>query len=380
MRVLLVSLLCFCGAVSAEQWVRVEPADRPITVGANGIVVSAGALRFGPPPSYNWSTSIMQLAREGSKVNTGDVLARFDDSAADDRVRDKTAELKTKRSELVSLSEAQSREKEEVKVALAAAASAAEKASRKAEGSAKLYAGLEYQKLLEEKAIADELYELERKRGQLVERVRESRRAELEADIRRLESEVDVAQKELETLAIRAPRDGLVIVGTDSQGQKLDINDVVNPGMIVVELANEDDLVVWAEVPEYAAASLDIGQVARVAFDANGGNVTDGTVISVARIVRRQSQYSQAMVRDVTVQLPEHMIAKLRPGMSAKLDIVVDTQKHALTVPIRSLVYRDGKPGVLVRDDGWRPVKLGRSSAGQRIIEAGIESGDEVAM
>jgi HlyD family secretion protein len=322
----------------------------------------------------------MQLAREGSRVNAGDVLARFDDSASDDRVRNKTAELNTKRSELVSLSETQAREVEEGKVALAAALSVAEKASRKAEGSADLYAGLEYRRLLEEKAIADELYELERKRGQLLERVRESRRAELEADIRRLESELNVAQKELETLAIRAPRNGLVIVGTNSQGQKLDINDVVNPGMIVVELANEDDLVVWAEVPEYTAASLEIGQVARVAFDANGGNVSDGTVISVARIVRRQSQYSQAMVRDVTIQLPEDMIAKLRPGMSAKLDIVVDTQELALTVPVRSLVYRDGKPGVLVRDDGWRPVKLGRSSAGQRIIEAGIEPGDEVAM
>ena len=281
-------------------------------------------------------------------MKKGDMLAKFDGSATDDRVRTKTAELNAKRSELESLLERQSREIEEDKVRLAEAESAAEKASRKAEVNPEVYAALDYKKLIEEKRLASDLYEREQRRGSLVERVRAAQRAELEADIRRLESKVRGARQTLESFTIRAPRDGLVIIGTNREGQKLDVSDGVNPGIVVVELADPEALVIQAEVPEYAAASIAVGQPAKISLDASGGSEIAGKVVSVASIVRRQSQYSQAMVRDVTVELPDEVISKLRPGMSAKLTIVVDNQRDALAVPAAALEYRDGKPGVVV--------------------------------
>jgi multidrug resistance efflux pump len=366
-------------AVAAEEWFTAQAADRPITVAASGIVTSADALRFGPPPNRRWRITITELAREGSRVTAGDVLARFDGSATDDRVRNLDAELNAKRSELESLLETQAREIEESRVRLADARSNASKAARKADTDASVYASLEYRKLLEEKAATEDLYRREQARVELEERVREAKQAELEADVRRLESELAGARKELESFTIRAPRDGLVIVGTNREGQKLDVNESVNPGIVVVELADPDHLVVAAEVPEYAAASIAVGQTARVEVEASGSAI-EGEVTEVARIVRRQSQYSQAMVRDVTVTLPEEAMARLRPGMSAKLSIVVDTRRDALALPGESIRYRDGRPGVVVRGDGWRPVQLGRGSAGLLIVEGGIEPGDEVAL
>jgi len=122
-----------------------------------------------------------------------------------------------------------------------------------------------------------------------------------------------------------------------------------------------------------------VGQLAEIEIDAAGG-LLEGRVSSVASIVRRQSQYSQAMVRDVTVTLPEEAMSQLRPGVSAKLTIVVDTERNALAIPDEALQYRDGKPGVIVRGDGWRPVRVGRESAGMHIVEDGLEPGEEVAM
>lgn len=379
MRAVLV-LLLLAGSVHADEWTRVEPTDRPITVVASGIVASADSLRFGPPPSRSWRIAITDLAREGTLVKKGDMLAKFDGSATDDRVRTKTAELNAKRTELESLFERQSREIEEDKVRLAEAESAADKAARKAEVNPDVYAALEYKKLVEEKRLAADLYVREQQRGSLVEKVRAAQRAELEADIRRLESEVRGAKQTLDSFTIRAPRDGLVIIGTDREGRKLDVSDGVNPGIVVVELANPEALVIQAEVPEYAAASIAVGQQAQISLDASGGSEIDGKVSSVASIVRRQSQYSQAMVRDVTVELPEDVITKLRPGMSAKLTIVVDNQRDALAVPSGALEYRDGKPGVMVRGDGWRPVQLGRESAGMRVVESGLRAGEQVTV
>ncbi|MDX1381873.1 MAG: hypothetical protein R3233_12165, partial [Xanthomonadales bacterium] len=117
--------LAWPGAAAAQQWMQVTPADRPVTVAASGIVAPADALRFGPPPNRSWRITITQLAREGSRVAAGDVLAQFDGSATDDRVRTLTADLNSKRSELESLLETQAREIEEGEVQLAAARSEA---------------------------------------------------------------------------------------------------------------------------------------------------------------------------------------------------------------------------------------------------------------
>ncbi len=378
---LFITLMLFGAAETAQgqQWLPVEPQDRPLTVNASGIVTSSAAQRFGPPPSQSWRITITELAREGSRVKAGDVLAQFDGSATDDRVRTLGAELNARRSELESLLEIQASEIEQEKVRLAEAKSVAEKAARKADADADLFASLEYKKLLEEKAIAEELYGREQQRTDLVVAVREAKRAELEADIRRLESELAGAEKELESFTIRAPRDGLVIVGTNRQGQKLDVNDAVNPGIVVVELADETQLEVQAGVPEYAAARIAVGQPVEIDIDSTGGSLK-GRVSSVASIVRRESQYSQAMVRDVTVTLPPDAIAGLRPGVSAKLSIVVGTEQQALAVPDEVIHYRDGIPGVIVRGDGWRPIRVGRASSGMHIVESGLEPGDEVSM
>ena len=214
----------------------------------------------------------------------------------------------------------------------------------------------------------------------LVERVRESKVAELEADIRRLESEVAGAKAELASFTITAPRDGLVIVGTDQEGQKLDVNDSVNPGMTVLELIDDSALVIEAEVPEFAAARLTVGQPASVALDAAGAGELQGRVIDVSSIVRRQSRFSQAMVRDVTIALGDADAASLRPGMSTQVTLVVDTVADALAVPEQALRYRDGEPGLIVRGDGWQPVTLGGVSAGLRIIADGVSAGQEVQL
>ena len=207
MKLLLMLMLSLLPATAAAQrWLEIEASDRPITVAASGIVTSADALRFGPPPNRSWRVAITYLAPEGSRVKKGDPLARFDGSRTDDRIREVSAELNARRSELESLLEIQQREIEESKVQLAAAESAADKAARKADADAELFASLEYKKLVEQRDITRALHENEKQRSELSARVRVSRRAELEADIRRLESELAGARRELEGFTITAPR------------------------------------------------------------------------------------------------------------------------------------------------------------------------------
>ncbi|MFK8052518.1 MAG: efflux RND transporter periplasmic adaptor subunit [Woeseiaceae bacterium] len=362
---------------TAAQKLTVNTADRPITVGATGIIAPRDPVRFGPPPSRTWQITITKLAREGQRVKEGDVLAEFDGASTDDRLKEKQAELAAKQSELESVLENQARTAEEDKVALAEAESEARKAARKADVDVSVYAGLEYRKLVEDKAIKTQIAEYEAQRVALAKDVRKLEIEELQADIRRLESEVSGAEIELASFTIKAPRAGVVLVGSDRTGAKLDVNDTVNPGMTVVELINDTDLIVAADVPEFAAARLSVGQEALVSLDAAGGSEVKGTVVSVASIVRRQSRFSQAMVRGVEIELTESVEA-LRPGMSAKVTLTIDKQSDALAVPADAIIYKNGEPGVDVSGQGWTAVELGQTSAGLRIVKDGLTAGAEI--
>ena len=371
--------LLACGCDSTGDWLRVTEHDRPITIDASGIVVSEDVVRFSAPPNRSWSMVITHLAEEGRHVAQGELLVQFDGSGVDERVRDLAGELAEAREERKSLVERHAREVEDEKVALAAAESRSRKADRKAEQPAELIASVEYQKLAEEKRIASRLLQLMRLRQPLSDRVRTARLLELEAKIRGREIQHTAAATELESFTVRAPRAGLFVIGTDYQGNKLDVGSSVYPGLLVAELASDTALAVRAEIPEHLAAQLAKDQPARLLVDAAGGVEVAGRVAAVAHSVRRKSRTSPATVRDARISLPPDTQG-LRLGMSVQVTIEVAVAKNALAVPRAALAYRDGAPGVIHRNRGWAPVSLGERSEDMFVVTAGLAAGDQVRL
>ena len=376
--VLVVLLAPFSAA--AEQWFEVRLADRPVTVATSGIVVSTEVLHFGPPPSSNWQTSIAELAQEGQRVEEGDLLVRLDSSNLDDDVTRWAGQVAQRRSELLSTDEKQRQEIEDERVGLAEAESEARKADRKAEQPEELIPGVEYRKLVEEKRIANLLMLRAHERQTLSLRVREAKRKELETSVRQLEMKLAAVEKELASFTIRAPRPGLVVIGTDNLGDKLDINASVRPGMVVVRLADDSRLAVNAEIHEQAAARLAVGQRVRVAIDSAAEADLVGRVSQAANTVRRRSRYSEAMVRDITVEIDPGQPSVLRLGMSVQIEVELSMLKEALAIPASALVYRSGSPGVVLKGGGWQSVLLGERSADMFIVEGGLREGDMVRL
>ncbi len=375
-----VVLLTAFSAAAAEQFFEVHLADRPVTVTTSGIVVSTDVLRFGPPPSGRWQTTIAELAQEGQRVGEGDLLVRFDSSNLDDDLTRVSGQLAQRRNELLSLDEKQRQEIEDERVALAAAESEARKADRKAEQPEELVPGIEYRKLVEEKRIANLLMRRARERQALSLRLREARRQELETAVRQSALKLASVEKELASFTIRAPRPGLVVLGTDYEGNKVDINASVHPGLVVVRLADDGRLAVQAEIHEHAAARLAVGQRVRVAIDSGGEADLVGRVSRVANTVRRRSRYSDSMVRDITAEIDPGQPPVLRLGMSVQIEVELSMLKEALAIPASVLVYRSGSPGVVLRGQGWQPVLLGERSADMFIVEGGLEEGDMVRL
>lgn len=378
------SCVWLCTLVSliatAQETTILAAQDRPVTIEASGIVVSRNEMRFGPPPGHSWQTSITQLAGEGERVKAGAVLARFDASNTDDRLRRYQGDLAAAEGELKSLIKNQAREVEEEKLRLASRESVAGKAARKADQPAELVPGIDYERLVEERRIANILWQREKARTALTQQLREARVNEMHARIRQLRARLDAATAQLSGSTVVAPRDGLLIIGTDPQGRKFDVNTNVHPGLVVVKLVDDSALAIDVEIPEYQAALLQSGQPASIILDAQGGTEVGAQVTSVANTVRRQSRGSLAMIRDAQLTLlpgHEHLF---RIGMSVRVSIDVDVENNVLAIPESSVQYRSGTPGVLMSDGEFRPIVLGRRSEGHFIVKRGLSSGEEIRL
>lgn len=375
-----IAVLVLASSAHAQRTIEMREADRPVTIAASGIVISTDVIKFGAPPSRNWALPISQMAEEGKTVAEGDLLVQFDANMLDNRVRELAGNLAVSRGELTSLEEQQAQETADEKVALATAESQAIKANRKAEQPAELIPGVEYRKLVEQKRLANEKLKRLRQRQPLSARLREAKRRELEANTRRLAIMHAAAVAELEALTILAPRSGLVIVGTDQFGNKLDVGNPAHPGLAVVELANDRKLAVQAEIPEHLAARLAVGQRVRVTVDSAGGSELEGRVARVANTVRRQSRQSQANVRDITVRFPVDTPKGLRLGMSVQIAVEVAVVENAIAIPAAAVSYRDGSPGVVLANGGWQPVELGERSGDMFVVASGLQPGEEVRL
>ena len=74
----------------------------------------------------------------------------------------------------------------------------------------------------------------------------------------------------------------------------------------------------------------------------------------------------------------------LRPGMNAKVEILVAERDNTLSLPAKAVLHYDGKDHVAIKNpDGrfeWRNVKLGDSNGMAFEINQGITPGEQVAL
>jgi hypothetical protein len=76
-------------------------------------------------------------------------------------------------------------------------------------------------------------------------------------------------------------------------------------------------------------------------------------------------------------------ISSLRPGMTAKVEILVDQVADALFVPVQSVTTIDGAPVCYIWKDGQfapRSVELGDSNDSFVVVRAGLDEGDVVQL
>ncbi len=276
-------------------------------------------------------------AREGDRVQSGQVLAIIDDAQLRSAVEQATAVLNSAEKEV----------------------SAADSDLALAETTLK-----RYEQLYAKRSVSPQEFDEIKARSQSAE----ARRDMARAGQAQAKAALAQARTTLGYTQIRAPFSGVV------SEKKADAGTLASPGMAIFTLEDTRSFRLEVTVDESDIHFVHAGQVAPVTIDALGNTQLRG---KIAQITPAADAASRSFL--VKVELPAD--TRLRSGFFGRARFPRG-EGPALLIPRTSLVERGQLQGVYVLDAnqiaGLRYVTLGRSTADQVEVLSGLQAGEKV--
>ena len=158
-------------------------------------------------------------------------------------------------------------------------------------------------------------------------------------DVARLQASLEDARDDLEKTVYRAPVAGIVSRLNIEEGEIVITGTMNNPGTVILTIADLSRMEVEAEVDETDVVTVAVGQIAHITVDAIPDTTFAGTVVSVGNSGRRGSGGDEVINFEVKVRF-DVSDPRLKPGMTADIEVETGTREGVLTVPIQSLAAR----------------------------------------
>lgn len=217
-------------------------------------------------------------------------------------------------------------------------------------------------------------------------------KASTQASVDQIASQLDDSLRNLGETEIRAPLTGIVSKKLVQEGELVSGLSSFNAGTPIVRVEDRTTLRVTLAVNEIDTAKLKKGMEASVTVDAIPGKVFKGGVekIAPASTAIGASTASSIVSTDTVVKYSVEIYlketdARLRSGMSAKCDLVVEKADKALVIPIDYLgKEKDGtfyvaKPIMTIGAKPEKiPVKVGVQTGATVQILEGLKEGDVI--
>lgn len=221
----------------------------------------------------------------------------------------------------------------------------------------------------------------------------------LEIDVEQSEKRYERTRSDLERMRIRTPVNGLVVVESlftrDGFSQVAE-GDQVNPGSYFLRVVDLSTMTLFATVNQVDSQAIDVGAPVSVRLDAFPDSVFQGVVSSIGAVAvaggssgggrgsRGGSRGTPGQwVRQVPVEVRILSVdERIMPDLSGSGDIVVESRDNALVVPRSAVGRSNGRDVVWVQGDGGfaeRAVRVGLLSDIEAIIDSGLRAGEVVA-
>ena len=270
--------------------------------------------------------------REGDLVTAGSVVLRLEDSA-------QRARLDLSQRDL----DAAGAERERVCLTAQRAAREYERMSRLAD---------------EEIVSADLLDEIEsaREAGQAACRAAGATRE-------RARAAVGVAKAELSKTVLKAPFDGIVAEVSTEVGEWTTPSPPALPVPPVIDVLDPASIYISAPMDEVDSARIAAGQPVRVTVDSHRDRSLPGRVHRVAPYVLDFEEQNRTVEIEVVLE-DQEFAARLLPGTSADVEVVLEVRQDALRVPTAALM------------EGGKVLMLETGVLEERVVSTGLRNWD----
>ena len=196
-------------------------------------------------------------------------------------------------------------------------------------------------------------------------------------------------ETQLTACTIHATVPGLVIYGTSTdyyarRRDPIEIGDIVHKAQKIITIPNTTEMDAVVRVHESWVERVKPGLPVRITADPFPDDVFTGKILTVAPLPDPQSRYTNTGLKVYTTHVSiDGKHHALGPGMSAKIEIVIDRLKDVLCVPLQAVASRKKlKLCYLVTPNGLdaRPVETGQFNDSFIEIKAGLSEGDVVSL
>ena len=189
------------------------------------------------------------------------------------------------------------------------------------------------------------------------------------------------AQKDLDQLTLIAPDSGLVVYREIWGGggmEKVKVGSTPWRSQPLLEIPDQSKMKVVIKINEVDISRLALEQKVTITLDALVDTIFTGVVTDIAALAHTDRK-TKKNVFDIEVTINE-MDLRLKPGMTAHCEILIDTISDTLFVPLDAVVTRDDKTGVLDDSGDFIEIKTGKSNSNFIIVEEGLNDGDEIRL
>ena len=362
--------------IPPEKIVTVERGDVARSVVARGKIEPLS--RVGVKSKANGIIKAL-LADVGDEVKQGQILAELDKEDLEAQVREAKASVEAEQANLQAAVAA------EAKARIEAANPELEFTRRDFERAQ----GLFKDKVSSQQALddAERAYKICENRQKLLDATIETAAAQTQqvrARVAAAKAVLDRAEETLGYATIRAPINGVVLFRPTEVGDA--VSSILNMGSaatLIMNLGDISSVYIRGNVDEADVGKTELNQCVRTKVESYPNESFDGLVKKIAPSGQDQGNVTTFEVR-VTISNPQ---GKLRVGMTANAEIVLEEKKNVLLVPETALVYDKDKSTWAQQlaagtKQGWRkvPVKLGISNGQRTQITDGLKEGDKLVL
>ncbi len=220
----------------------------------------------------------------------------------------------------------------------------------------------------------------------------ESARLEGQAELELLRLDADRAKRTLDNVeklitkaTLTAPSAGIVVLSEIWKGGSrgpVTAGDAVYGGSSLIELPDMGTMEVQAWVHEVDAAKVAVGQTVKIVIDAHPDPAHAAKIARVADLAVKKNRDKEVKYLKVNIAL-DQTTDRMKPGMTVRAEVLVDRQEGVLSIPQEAVFYEGDL--AYVHRKGFRgfdrvPVTLASTNDTHVVVATGLAAGDVVAL